>query len=580
MNKGAKVFLLFLIFSCISCGSNLKDDYVSVMIEQGENYIVTSPFQNVKRGNDITFQISLLNNAVITSVDYSNYEISGDTGIVYLKLFTINYPLVVEITTTTERITYDSNGGLFGDKKTLITGKDNTHLKFHTYNKIDNFKRDGYVLKSWIDKDNNEILLGSSCNNDIDTLNANWIKETSSSFFEYSNINGLVHINKYIGDEKNVVIPLFINNLQVISLASNCFVNKNIDTLVLSYNLQNINKDAFVNCNVTNLYIYDNLYTLKDESFTNTNIKHLFINALREPSYSKTYYSTFNDKMYYLESIKDKKKIILFSGSSTRYGYNSPLFEESFPEYKVVNMGVFAYFSAKVQLDIFSQFLKEGDVIIDAPEFDSIEFQMFRKTEFEKRLFYMFEGSYQYLSYVDISQYENVFDSYTQYQDGKFLIDSCSYADSCLHYDDDGNYYKENIYNINGDFSLKRKGSVSEGILYQQRVSYLSNAFLEEDFTSYNSVIDEFKKKGIDFLFNYAPRNIQSLTFDSTIEEREKTDVYLKRKINTTFLSSIEDFLYEPIDFYLIDNHLTSSGAYKRSEKTITSLKAYFADNL
>ena len=77
----------------------------------------------------------------------------------------------------------------------------------------------------------------------------------------------------------------------------------------------------------------------------------LHINAIELRPTVEIYFDTFQDKYDRLLSMKDKKKIVLFSGSSTRFGYDSEMIDQAFPDYEVVNMGVFAYSPALPQLD-------------------------------------------------------------------------------------------------------------------------------------------------------------------------------------------------------------------------------------
>lgn len=79
----------------------------------------------------------------------------------------------------------------------------------------------------------------------------------------------------------------------------------------------------------------------------------------------------FQDKYDRLLQLKDRKKIVLFSGSSTRFGYDSAMIDDAFEEYDVVNMGVFAYTSALPQLQLILECMQEGDILLHAPEFDT-----------------------------------------------------------------------------------------------------------------------------------------------------------------------------------------------------------------
>ena len=57
----------------------------------------------------------------------------------------------------------------------------------------------------------------------------------------------------------------------------------------------------------------------------------------------------------WLLSIAQQQKIVLFSGSSGRYGYCSEMLLDAFPEYQVANMGVYAFTNAMPQLELIRQ---------------------------------------------------------------------------------------------------------------------------------------------------------------------------------------------------------------------------------
>ena len=75
---------------------------------------------------------------------------------------------------------------------------------------------------------------------------------------------------------------------------------------------------------VREIYLYDSLYYIYDDSFINcSNLTTLRINAATKPVYSGTYFDAFTDRYDWLLSIGDRRKIVMFSGSSSRYGYRN-----------------------------------------------------------------------------------------------------------------------------------------------------------------------------------------------------------------------------------------------------------------
>ncbi len=114
--------------------------------------------------------------------------------------------------------------------------------------------------------------------------------------------------------------------------------------------------------------------------------------------------------------MKDKKKIVLFSGSSTRFGYDSEMIDQAFPDYEVVNMGVFAYSPALPQLELIRSCMKEGDILLDSPEFDAANRQFCYQKELDYATFAMMESDYDAFAELDLREYAQVFTAFSAYQ--------------------------------------------------------------------------------------------------------------------------------------------------------------------
>ena len=62
------------------------------------------------------------------------------------------------------------------------------------------------------------------------------------------------------------------------------------------------------------------------------------------------------------------KRIILVGGSSVAFGIDSTLLEQHFPEYRVINFGMYAALGTTVMLDLSEPYIREGDIVILMPE--------------------------------------------------------------------------------------------------------------------------------------------------------------------------------------------------------------------
>ena len=138
------------------------------------------------------------------------------------------------------------------------------------------------------------------------------------------------------------------------TIREQAFADTDCKTVILPPGIYEIEKWAFKDSHLEQLYFYDDLTKVSDYAFQGCDLlSTLHINAIESPAYSGNYFDTFQDKYDRLLSMKEKKKIVLFSGSSTRFGYDSEMIDQVFSDYEVVNMGVFAY-SPALWLSCFS----------------------------------------------------------------------------------------------------------------------------------------------------------------------------------------------------------------------------------
>ena len=147
---------------------------------------------------------------------------------------------------------------------------------------------------------------------------------------------------------------------------------------------------------------------------------------------------------------------------------------------------------------------------------------------------------------------------------------------SAKHYDDDNNYYAENIYNIQGDLILNRPGNAIDERLSQPIDEYLlETTITPQRIQCLNNVYESLKEKDITVLFTYSPKNLKCISSSTTLEERTKIQNYLKEHLIVPIISDWEDSLLPGTSFYLIDNHLSSLAAKERTERTIREIAPY-----
>lgn len=356
-------------------------------------------------------------------------------------------------------------------------------------------------------------------------------------------------------------------------IASDAFILSDITELVLHEDIIEIEKNAFKDSALKDIYLYDGITSISDECFSGCRLNSLHINACCEPSYSGTYYDAFTDKTDRLMSLKNDKKIVLFSGSSARYGYDSAIIDKSFSGYAVVNMGVFAYTNALPQLKIIEKFVRNDDIILYAPEFDAVWAQFCTTNALDKNFFRMTESDYGLMELLNIGEFAYVFDSFGEYVREKISSEKKDYYVSAADYDDDGNQIGYKTYNEYGDYILKRPNSPRDEMHRIIRADYTVNTVTDDAIESLNRVFETFTEKGVKIYFTYAPYNRSALTERSTEVARRELETRLCEKINIPIISNMENYLYSGIYFYAIDNHLSDDGVKMRTESVISDLK-------
>ena len=585
------VFLLLIVTGLIGCKQKEpeKEQLCHIVMEKGDGYQVTDSVRTIKSGSDVSFTVTLDNNWQLLGTDYhGETEITKDDDgkTVEIVLHEVKYSesICIQAEKGKYEILYDANGGqnTSGDSDRVSICYRGTHQRINTSIGTDLFFRKGYTLLGWntrADGSGQAVGLGSRIAWKAGlVLYAQWAPWTDEADFIYKKVSGFAVITGYSGKAQQICIPPSLGELPVRTIRENAFADTDCKTVILSPGIYEIEKWAFRNSHLEQLYIYDDLEKISDYAFQDCDMLHtLHINAIEAPAYSGNYFDTFQDKYDRLLSMKDKKKIVLFSGSSTRFGYDSEMIDQAFPDYEVVNMGVFAYSPALPQLELIRSCMKEGDVLLDSPEFDAANRQFCYQKELDYATFAMMESDYDVFAQLDLREYKQIFTAFTAYQDARADMERKNYDVCASEYDEDGNEVEEPSYNEYGDYVVYRPNSTSEKPIYGLPVNYTVNAYPKDTYIdSINTEFQRFLDQGIKVYFTYSPRNKYALSEDSTQEERIRLHEYFKSQLNVPVISELEDSLYTGIYLYGTDNHLSTEGAQIRTEKVIRDLKEQF----
>jgi hypothetical protein len=535
--------------------------------------------------SNASFLLTMTDGYLFQSTDYASYQaaVSEDGKEVRLTLLRVHYSCVVEVNAlkTDYSWTYDANGGtrkdgLQGEVQVPFLKR---HLRVNTGKGTDLFEREGYTLTGWNTKPDGSgtgVGLGSRTEWQKDlVLYAQWKRWTDPSFFLTEDKEDGVWITSFSDSgEKEVVVPGILEGKTVTGIESHAFSSAVPERLILPITLKSISKDAFSFSSLKEVTLYDSIESIDNEAFSGCPLfSALHLNAAVDPVYSGNYFDTFQDKYDRLLSLKDKKKIVLFSGSSTRFGFDSALLDSAFEDYDIVNMGVYAYSIAKAQMDLILPLMKEGDIFLSCPEFDAIDTQFSTQKRLDRFFFAMMESDYDTLVSYDLRDIPDPFSALTSYLTVRKSMTRKSYELSPSQFDEEGKPVTVPSYNVYGDYSLYRPNATDDSLIYGYLADYTVSAFPETVVSSLNETYQKFLDKGVKVYFSYAPRNILGLRKEATAEKRAELDRWLRARLSVPVISPIEESLYLGRYLYGTDNHLSTEGAEIRTKRVIQDLE-------
>lgn len=579
--------LLFALSGCQAETEAAGPFPCRVVLEKGEGFTAQAYTGQTVPGGELRFPLAVEDGYTVTGADFDGFALEREPGGgITLVLHNVRYSTAVrlDVEPTGAALFYHANGGRRLDggdpDRAVKVPVTPSHLRLNTSIGTDLFERPGYTLTGWNtapDASGEAVGLGSRvAPREGQVLYAQWSRWTAPDLLRWEPLGDGVAVTAYTGNERAVIVPEELSGRPVRAIRAGAFAGAACETVVLPDTLRTVENGAFDGCALSVLYLSDSLRTVSDYSFSGCkNLQTLRINAALPPVYSGTYYATFADKFDRLLSLRDSRKIILFSGSSARFGYDSEKIDAAFSDYDVVNMGVFAYTNALPQLELILTCAEEGDVLLHAPEFDAAQRQFCTSLNLDAAFFNMMEANYDMISLLDLRQYEQVFTALSAYLDGREGMEGRSYALSPADFDEEGSPVDIPTYNKYGDYVLYRPNAADEAPVYGLPVDYTVRSFPRIAFIDpLNREYQRFLDRGVQVYFTYAPRNRLAVSEDSTPKARGSLDAWFRENLCVPVLGEIEDSLVSGVYLYGTDNHLSTEGVALRTEKIILALAA------
>ncbi len=285
--------------------------------------------------------------------------------------------------------------------------------------------------------------------------------------------------------------------------------------------------------------------------------------------YSKTYYAALVDKVHNLRSHKNNKKIILIGGSNVAFGFKSKIIEEEFPEYQVVNFGLYAMLGTKIMTDLALEYVGPDDMIFVIPEINKQSTSLYFDGEATLKAL---EDDMSIIQSLPKDNKEAVIGSYFN-----FVINKSKQKDII---DPGETVYRRNNFNEYGDVTYDSKDS--NGVLFQDGnrmavhydlttmidYSYSVDSSFLKYINDYNALI---KSKNAKLFYAFSPVN------ELAVIDKKSTpvDYYwsLRESLSCEVIGNPIEYILDPHYFYDSNFHLNNSGAIYRTKLFINDIK-------
>lgn len=475
-------------------------------------------------------------------------------------------------TDTTATLLYDTNGGAAADGRTYL--RHDTHVDYyiypHTLPSQGQMTREGYLLYAYntaADGSGVAYTLGANvpmpeCGTML--LYAQWIK-TDPADFTYEVNDDKVQITGCTVDSATVAVPEVIEGKPVVSLRAGALSGlRQMKTLILPPSLKTIAAGAVADCpNFTTLYLCDSILMIPDDFYQNCpEFQTLKLGAVRDPVHMKTLTATTGIKFQRLLQIKDRKKLIVIGGSSAAYGIRSPMLEEALGgEYALLNYGNNWTASSLFFLDIVTDFIGEGDLVLLAPE---PRVAQLGDNTMNVTTWQLIEAALDSVQYVDLRQYKDFFSTLSSFNDARTKAAPGSYED-----------HHSFIVDHWGDYSTRLAGQNENYVKTPNSFDLSPSLISDAGAARLNERIADIRTRGGEVYQTFSPVNVNSLTADAKQERGQKAyEQAVESKLDSIPISSVSDTIYSGKLFYNNDLHLCTEGAEIRTRTLVEQLKA------
>ena len=262
------------------------------------------------------------------------------------------------------------------------------------------------------------------------------------------------------------------------------------------------------------------------------------------------------------------KRIILVGGSGIAFGYDSSMLEDTFPEYEVINFGMYAGLGTKVMLDLSEDAVREGDIVILSPEQEAQTLSDYFNGE---AMWQAADGDFSLLFKIKREDWAQMLGALPG-----FAADKFRYYLKGAAPEPEG-VYRKDVFNSYGDIDTQLCGQniMPKGYDLNTPVRFTEDIWQEEFIEYINAYAARLEKRGAKVWYRFCPVNALAV-------EPGDIPVYyegLQEKLDFPVIGNPNDSVMDAEWFYDTNFHLNSSGKIRNTIQCIRDIKAMIGDD-
>lgn len=285
------------------------------------------------------------------------------------------------------------------------------------------------------------------------------------------------------------------------------------------------------------------------------------------PQFGDTYYGELS-RMFGRLTRTEGKKIVLIGNSAVAFGIRSDLLEREFPDYSVVNFGLYGALGTKLMLDLSKPSIGDGDIVIIMPELIEQSVSLYFSAEDTWRAV---DGDFSMLGNIASENIAEMVGRFPGYVGEKFGYMQTGGAAA------DGAYssfaFEDESGNDAGYMTCERTHNVMAGGYDSTSVSAMDVSIIGEGFIDYLNEYGRYvSSRGADVYFGFVPVN------ELMISENDREGVddlysFLCDELDFEVLGHPAKYFLDHRWFYDNNVHMNSSGMFVFTDLLAEDLK-------